>query len=180
MSDTPEIAAARAALADIERAFGAPAPMIVGVPASYIRAVLDAHDAVVDERDAYKRAKAENDERYMIERDEARAERDALAAALATAHRHAGRGDGHATPMATADCIVSALVDASRDAHEARAERDALQALLEAADSRQRSTIRWLRSGDAAREWRASVGGTVVFDFVADAIQRGTIPGSTP
>ena len=29
-----------------------------------------------DERDAYKRAKAENDERFMLERDQARRERD--------------------------------------------------------------------------------------------------------
>ena len=34
------------------------------------------------ERDAYKKAKAENDERFMRERDEARAERDALQAKL--------------------------------------------------------------------------------------------------
>lgn len=35
---------------------------------------------ILEERDAYKRAKAENDERFMTERDEARAE---LAAARA-------------------------------------------------------------------------------------------------
>lgn len=36
-------------------------------------------DALVAERDAYRRAKQENDERFMMERDEARAERDSIA-----------------------------------------------------------------------------------------------------
>jgi hypothetical protein len=44
--------------------------------------------AVEAERDAYKRAKAENDERFCCERDDARAERDA---ARAEARRLAGR-----------------------------------------------------------------------------------------
>lgn len=39
------------------------------------------------ERDAYKRAKAENDERFMIERDEARHERDAAIARAEKAER---------------------------------------------------------------------------------------------
>ena len=39
-------------------------------------AILQLVQRLADERDAYRRAKAENDERYMIERDEARQERD--------------------------------------------------------------------------------------------------------
>ena len=42
-------------------------------------------DRLRAERDAYKRAKAENDERYMLERDEARAEVARLRAASAAA-----------------------------------------------------------------------------------------------
>lgn len=41
-------------------------------------------EAAEAERDAYKRAKAENDERFMTERDEARAEVARLRAALRT------------------------------------------------------------------------------------------------
>lgn len=44
----------------------------------HLRATLAEVDRLTGERDAYKRAKAENDERFMLERDEARAERDAL------------------------------------------------------------------------------------------------------
>lgn len=39
------------------------------------------------ERDAYKRAKAENDERYLVERDAARSERDQLRARVAELER---------------------------------------------------------------------------------------------
>lgn len=45
----------------------------------------DALAAVSAERDAYKRAKTENDERFMIERDEARADRDRLHKAITEA-----------------------------------------------------------------------------------------------
>lgn len=40
------------------------------------------------ERDAYKKAKAENDERFMVERDDARAERDKLREILSFAVAH--------------------------------------------------------------------------------------------
>ena len=43
--------------------------------------------AAVRERDAYRKAKAENDERFMLERDEARRERDAALAELASVRR---------------------------------------------------------------------------------------------
>jgi len=46
-------------------------------------AALEGMGAAVAERDAYKRAKMENDERFMNERDEARNERDRLARILA-------------------------------------------------------------------------------------------------
>ena len=42
----------------------------------------EAVDALVAERDAYRKAKQENDERFMLERDEARVERDRLREAL--------------------------------------------------------------------------------------------------
>ena len=45
-----------------------------------IAALTAERDDAVRFRDAYKRAKAENDERFMIERDEARQERDAVLA----------------------------------------------------------------------------------------------------
>ena len=45
-----------------------------------VRAQRDEIERLTTERDAYKRAKAENDDRFMLERDEARIERDALAA----------------------------------------------------------------------------------------------------
>ncbi len=44
-------------------------------------------DALKAERDAYKKAKAENDERFMLERDEARRERDSLAGRLGEMER---------------------------------------------------------------------------------------------
>lgn len=43
-----------------------------------IRKLADALEAEHHRAEAYKRAKSENDERFMIERDQARAERDAL------------------------------------------------------------------------------------------------------
>jgi uncharacterized coiled-coil protein SlyX len=43
---------------------------------------IERRDAAIRERDAYKRAKAENDDRFMGERDEARRERDTLRAEL--------------------------------------------------------------------------------------------------
>jgi len=43
-----------------------------------IHSLADAVEALVAENAAYKRAKTENDERFMLERDQARAERDAL------------------------------------------------------------------------------------------------------
>jgi len=46
-------------------------------------------DALRVERDAYKKAKAENDERFMLERDEARAEVARLREALQRAANHA-------------------------------------------------------------------------------------------
>lgn len=45
-----------------------------------VRILVDRLAAMEAERDAYKRAKRENDERYMIERDDARRERDAALA----------------------------------------------------------------------------------------------------
>lgn len=58
-----------------------------------VLALLDALDAAERERDAYKRAKAENDERFMVERDVARAERDQARADLRTYGGH--RDDCH-------------------------------------------------------------------------------------
>ncbi len=47
---------------------------------------LDALEAVTRERDAYRKAKAENDERFMLERDAARAEVERLRASLIDAN----------------------------------------------------------------------------------------------
>lgn len=47
-----------------------------------IRKLADALEAEHHRAEAYKRAKSENDERFMIERDQARAERDALRTAI--------------------------------------------------------------------------------------------------
>lgn len=47
--------------------------------------------AALDERDAYRKAKQENDERFMLERDEARRERDELRLTLAAEQ---GRPEG--------------------------------------------------------------------------------------
>lgn len=46
-----------------------------------VHAIEDERDAALAERDAYKRAKSENDERFMLERDEARADNVTLRAA---------------------------------------------------------------------------------------------------
>lgn len=47
---------------------------ILGTGPNFFDRVADALEALNREAEAYKRAKAENDERFMIERDEARAE----------------------------------------------------------------------------------------------------------
>lgn len=54
-------------------------------------------DEAIRERDAYKQAKAENDERFSIERDEARAEVERLRAAI-QAHRDIWNSDSSADP----------------------------------------------------------------------------------
>ena len=63
-----------------------------------------------------------------------------MTTALAAVHRKTGRGDGHATPDATAACIVDAFIDADMRAGEAardlvsmEAERDAALAAVEEA-----------------------------------------------
>lgn len=50
-------------------------------------------EALVKERDAYRKAKQENDERFMLERDEARAERDDLRARLEAALHDIGESN---------------------------------------------------------------------------------------
>ena len=56
------------------------APLRAALASNTGKAVTERLEAVERERDAYKKAKAENDDRFMGERDDARAERDALKA----------------------------------------------------------------------------------------------------
>lgn len=74
----------------------------------HLRAALTAHDAVVAERDAYKKAKAENDERFQIEAIGARIERDRLAAQLAV-------GDSEADRRASECDCIDAILDGATD-----------------------------------------------------------------
>lgn len=75
----------------------------------------DDYAALAAERDAYKRAKAENDERFLIERDQARAEAAALAARVAemeVAERHQPRHRPGAQPV-----TPDPLDELRKDAH---------------------------------------------------------------
>lgn len=94
MTDTNPLAALTLLLDDMDRLGDHPANLsqrllttTVRLLAERLRAALaearQAVDALVAERDAYRRAKQENDERFMLERDGARAERDAAREALA-------------------------------------------------------------------------------------------------
>jgi uncharacterized protein (DUF3084 family) len=76
---------------------------------------------------AYKQAKAENDERFMLERDTARQERDA-----AVAERDAAIAERDARPNITHDdarCLVAWIDD--RDSMMSRDVRRATEALVE-------------------------------------------------
>ena len=79
--------------------------------------------ALTAERDAYKRAKAENDERFMLERDEARRERDTALARIAALEAQVTRLHTEPTRLHTApDHVIGAGFVA---VNEALAERDA-------------------------------------------------------
>lgn len=99
------------------------------------RSIPDPRDARIaeleQERDAYKRAKEENDERFMCERDEARAERDncrmnfnALQAAHRERHEELARlrealewiADGCLVPPDGGSPRLEDAVDAAREA----------------------------------------------------------------
>lgn len=66
----------------------ADARYIAAAAPDVVLCLLDALDAAERERDAYKRAKAENDERFMCERDAARVERDQARADLVRYGEH--------------------------------------------------------------------------------------------
>lgn len=66
------------------------------------------------ERDAYKRAKAENDERFMLERDEARSERDTALARIAALEAEAARL-APAAMVATPECGICGGEHATTD-----------------------------------------------------------------
>lgn len=67
--EAPAITALRARMAAESREH-------VVLAADDVRTLIEALDDATRERDAYRRAKAENDERFMRERDDARRERD--------------------------------------------------------------------------------------------------------
>jgi hypothetical protein len=69
------------------------------------------------ERDAYRKAKAENDERFMQERDVTRQERDAAVALLAKVHATLGRRDSHG-PEGDAAFLLDTLASVMRASRE--------------------------------------------------------------
>ena len=116
--------------------------------------------ALLAERDAYKRAKAENDERFMVERDEARAERDALRRAVE--HFTAQRAELRGLLAALADRLddfahdeLSALIEDEPLDHWGEryvSERDALAARIERVRALHRPTTVEATQGECAAE----------------------------
>lgn len=78
------------------------------------------------ERDAYKRAKAENDERFMLERDEARAEADRYRLALESLTP--GGSEYHRNPERCVAAVQEMKREPNRIVSQLRAEIEQLRA----------------------------------------------------
>jgi hypothetical protein len=93
-------------------------------------AVYDLVMGLMSERDAYKRAKQENDERFMVERDDARKERD-----TAISERDAAIGE--ATRIRRRDAeLVQGLLDAKARIAELEREAEGMKARADAANNK--------------------------------------------
>jgi hypothetical protein len=93
-------------------------PLLVTNFYAQARVVLSMLAKVTAERDAYAKAKAENDERFQLERDEARLARDRLAALVGKAEEWLTADDGAANCNVTNECYTDCCNNAA-DSREA-------------------------------------------------------------
>jgi hypothetical protein len=100
--------------------------------------------ALTEERDAYKRAKAENDERFMLERDEARAALEAL-----PKWGDYGWRDAAASVAAKLREDASQIAALMSERDEARRERDRLRLMY--------ATLRQTLVGTDERPWGVTI-----------------------
>ena len=122
--------------------------------------------AALDERDAYRKAKQENDERFMLERDEARRERDELRLTLAAEQ---GRAEG-ASSYAGMDWMDDVKVWRSALLRLVGGRTDHLAAMF--GEEIARAAVAW-GNGDSAR-WD-NLSAPEQAHWVADHIERAAM-----